>query len=52
MSEGVLCFHYSHMRIANDTYHIRTYDEPVPPALCLSTPALRQKKKLHVQNMV
>ena len=33
MSEGVLCFHYSHMRIANDTYHIHTYDEPVPPAL-------------------
>ena len=47
MSNGVLCFHYSRMRIANDTYHVRThvhmYDEPMPPALCLSTLVLRQK---------
>ena len=25
-SDGVLCFHYSRMRIANDTYHVRTYE--------------------------
>ena len=24
--DGVLCFHYSRMRIANDTYHVRTYE--------------------------
>jgi len=24
-SEGVLCFHYSRMRIVNDTYHVRTH---------------------------
>jgi len=25
-SDGVLCFHYSRMRIVNDTYHVRTYE--------------------------
>ena len=32
------------MRIANDTYHVRT-NVPTPPALCLGTPVLRQKEK-------
>ena len=41
-SDGVLCFHYSCMRIANGTHHVRTY-VPTPPALCLSTPVPRQK---------
>jgi len=39
------------MRIANDTYHVRTYvrhtyvrtNVPTPPALCLGTPVPRQK---------
>jgi len=26
-SDGVLCFHYLHMHIANDTYHVHMYDE-------------------------
>jgi len=42
VSDGVLCFHYSRMRIANDTYHVRT-NVPMPPALCLGTPVPRQK---------
>jgi len=25
-SDGVLCFHYLRMRIANNTYHVRTYE--------------------------
>ena len=37
-SDGVLCFHYSRMRIVNDTYHI-----PMPPALFVGTPVPRQK---------
>ena len=37
-SDGVLCLHYSRTRIANDTFHVCTYDEPMPPALCLGTP--------------
>ena len=38
-SDGVLYFRYSHMRIANDTYHVRRTNVPTPPALyvlCIS----------------
>ena len=43
-SDGVLCFHYSHMRIANDTeWYAPHTNVPMPPALCLSTPVPRQK---------
>jgi len=31
------------MRIANDMYHIHTYEEPIPPVICLGTPVWRQK---------
>ena len=50
-SDGVLCFHYSRMRIANDTYYVPcTYvrtnvtNIPTPPA-CLGTPVPRLKNK-------
>ena len=58
MWDGVLCFHYSRMRIANDTYHLRTYvprtyvrtNVPTPPALCLGTPVPRQKSLQHIRS--
>jgi len=42
--DWVLCFCYSYMPIANDTYtNACTYNEPTVPALCLGTLVPRQK---------